>query len=496
VTEPLYLVDGYGLIYRSYYAFIRAPLTNPRGENSSAVFGFFRSLFQLLKDKNPGYLAVVMDSRRPTFRHELFPAYKANREKAPEDLHAQVAVIEEILSALGVSSLRRDGFEADDLIASLAEACRRERRDCYILSSDKDILQLVGGGVYVLHPGRGGSGMETWGPEKVREERGISPEQMVDYLALCGDASDNIPGVAGVGEKTAVKLLSEYCSLDAIYEQLPAVTPEGVRKKLVSGRENALLSRELARLRRDLAVGSDLEEFRLERLAAAAAVPLFLAQGMKSLAEELGSDVETEPDMKQLVPGSYETVLEEEALRRWIEAAAQAGCFAFDTETDGLDALVARPVGFSLATAAGKACYIPISAFDADCLPEELVREKLKTLLEAPGHTLVGQNIKYDYKIMKRWGVRMRCRFFDTMVAAWILDSSLGAYGATWATAPSTTGTWWAGKKSGPWRMSRWRRSATIPGKTRTSPSSFMRFFCAGSARRSCWISSPPWRCP
>jgi DNA polymerase-1 len=429
MTEPLYLIDGYGLIYRSYYAFIRAPLTNPRGQNSSAVFGFFRSLFQLLKDKNPRYLAVVMDSRRPTFRHELFPAYKANREKAPEDLHAQVDVIEEILAALGVPSVRRDGFEADDLMATLAETCRRQGRDCYILSADKDLLQLVGGGVYVLHPGRGGAGTEVWGPEKVREVRQIAPQQMVDYLALCGDASDNIPGVPGVGDKTAVKLLTRYQSLDEIYAQLDSVTPEGVKKKLAAGRENALLSRELARLRNDVALSADLEPFRLRALDTAPAVPLFLAQGMRSLAAELGGEVEAEPDLGQLVPGSYEAVLDEASLTRWIEAAARAGVFAFDTETDGLDALVARPLGFSLALAAGKACYIPIVAPDADCLPERLVRAKLKPLLEEPGHVLVGQNIKYDYKIMRRWGVDMACRFFDTMVAAWILDSSLGGYG-------------------------------------------------------------------
>jgi DNA polymerase-1 len=429
MSEPLYLVDGYGLIYRSYYGFIRAPRINPQGENCSAVFGFFRSLLQLLKEKNPRYLAVVLDSRRPTFRHELFPAYKANREKAPEDLHAQVPVIEEILAALGVQMLRRDGFEADDLMATLAETCRRQQRDCYILTSDKDILQLVGGGVYVLHPGRGKAAMEIWGPEKVREERGVAPEQMVDYLALCGDASDNIPGVAGVGDKTAVKLLAQYQSLDAIYAQLDSVVPEGVRNKLTAGQESAMLSRELARLRRDVEVGSDLELYRLERLEAAPAIPLFLAQGMKSLAGELGSDVDVTPDIQSLVPGSYETVLDEASLERWIAKAAKANLFAFDTETDGLDALAARPVGFSLAVAAGQACYIPLRAPDADCLPEQLVREKLKPLLEEPGHTLVGQNIKYDYKIMKRWGVQMRCRFFDTMVAAWILDSSLGAYG-------------------------------------------------------------------
>ena len=244
MNAPLYLVDGYSLIYRAYFAFMRRPLVNSQGQNTSAVFGFFSSLFQLIKLKNPSYLAVILDSATPTFRHEKYPEYKANREKAPQDLHDQVPVIEEILAALGVSCLRRDGFEADDLMATLAEKCREEGRECFILSGDKDLLQLVGGGVYVIHPPKGAEDFAILDREGVFASRSIYPEQVIDYLALTGDQSDNVPGVAGVGAKTAVKLLSEYSDLDTVYKGLDGVTPAGVKKKLEEGKSSAFLSRE------------------------------------------------------------------------------------------------------------------------------------------------------------------------------------------------------------------------------------------------------------
>ena len=220
MKAALYLIDGYSLIYRSYFAFIRRPLTDADGRNTSAIFGFFRSLLQLLRLRQPRALAVVMDSRTPTVRHERYAPYKANREKTPEELHAQVPDIEEMLAALGIACLRLDGYEADDLIATLARRCREERRECFVLSGDKDILQLVGGGVAVIVPPKEGEEFGVLDREAVYASRGIYPEQVVDYLALAGDSSDNVPGVAGVGEKTALKLLAQYKDLDSVYEAL------------------------------------------------------------------------------------------------------------------------------------------------------------------------------------------------------------------------------------------------------------------------------------
>ncbi len=458
MKEPLYLIDGYSLIYRSYFAFIRQPLTNPQGRNSSAVFGFFRSLFQLLQARQPAYLAVALDSPTPTFRHEKYPEYKANREEAPQDLHAQVPVIEEILAALGIPCVRRDGFEADDVMATLAARCRKEKRPCLILSGDKDILQLVGQGVSVLQPPKAGEGFSELDRDGVFQARGFWPEQVVDYLALTGDASDNVPGVPGVGDKTALKLLGQFRDLDDIYTRLEEVAPEGVRRKLEAGRQSAVLSRELVTLADDVDLGVGLEDLRLGGLNREAAIPLFAREGMASIVRELGAAPGARPgaaapkagakpasatpaagapeygatalqEPRSLQRGMYQTVLREEELAEWVAGARAAGVFAFDTETTGLDPLRSKPVGFSLALAAGKACYIPVAASDVQPLPLATVLRELASLLKDPDLTLVGQNIKFDYKVMLMAGVRMRCQLFDTMVASWLIDSEQGSYG-------------------------------------------------------------------
>jgi DNA polymerase-1 len=456
MKEALYLVDGYSLIYRSYFAFISRPLTNPQGRNSSAVFGFFRSVFQLLTARRPAYLAVAMDSTIPTFRHQEYPQYKANREHAPQDLHAQVPVIEEILAALRIPCLRREGYEADDVMATLAGRCRREKRPCFILSGDKDILQLVGEGVRVLQPPKGGEGFTELDRDGVFRARGLWPEQMVDYLALTGDSSDNVPGVAGVGEKTALKLLGQFKDLQDIYARLAEVSPEGVRRKLEAGRQSAQMSRQLVTLRGDLDLSLNLEDLRLAELGKEAAIALFAREGMTSIVKELsaataapagaaakapeeaavesgsaapanGAIAAAEP--RTLKRGAYRTVLAPEELAEWVAGARKAGVFSFDTETTGLDPLTSRPVGFSLALAAGRACYIPVEASDVKPLPLPVVLRALGELLEDPALTLVGQNIKFDYKVMRRAGLRMRCRLFDTMVACWLIDSEQGSYG-------------------------------------------------------------------
>jgi DNA polymerase-1 len=428
MNQPLYLVDGYSLIYRAYFAFIRRPLTNSRGQNTSAVFGFFSSLFQLLKLRGPSFLAVAMDSRTPTFRHKMYPQYKANREKAPQDLHDQVPIIEDILDALGICCLRRDGFEADDLIATLAARSREEGRECYILSGDKDLLQLVGGGVYVIHPPRGGEDFKVLDRDGVYAARNIYPEQIIDYLALTGDQSDNVPGVAGVGDKTAVRLLSEYQDLERLYAELEKLQTAGVRRKLKEGRDNAFLSRKLVRLRNDVPLDVGVEQLALSELNRQAAIPLFADLDMSRMVEELGGSFQEQKEVQQLEPGAYETVLTTESLERWVGEVSRAGVFAFDTETDSLDPLQANSVGFSLALGKGRACYIPVKAAGREVLDLRTVLERLGGVLTDPSLTLVGQNIKYDYKVMVRQGITLGCRLFDTMVAAWLLDSERSSY--------------------------------------------------------------------
>jgi DNA polymerase-1 len=449
MKRPLYLLDSYAFIYRSYFAFMNRPLRSPSGANVSAAFGFFRFLFALFDQRNPGAFAAVFDPKGKTFRHDIYPEYKATRQKTPEDLHAQVPLVEEILRALGVPVLRADGFEADDLIATLATRARAEGRECWIVSGDKDLLQLVGGGVKALRPDSSFA-YSPYGPDEVRAEWGVEPERILDYLSLIGDASDNVPGVPGVGDKTAVKLLAEYRSLAELYSRLDEVKPESLRKKLEAGRESAFLSYRLITLDGDAPIGiTDLDELDVGSLDRAKANALFVREGMKSLVSQ-GTETNlfaTEPRaqggaadsaqaagastppsaalaaLRFLGPGEYETVSDEAALASWVDRCIAAGTFAFDCETDDIDELAARLVGFSLSHELKKACYVPLACPEERRVGEEAARRQLRRLFSAPGAILVGHNVKYDWQVLRRFGAPMTCALRDTMIAAWLLDA-------------------------------------------------------------------------
>lgn len=454
--KALFLIDGYGLIYRSYFAFINRPLLDSEGNNVSALFGFFRTLFSLIQEHNPGYVAVVMDSIGPTFRHEQYEEYKANREKTPQDLRSQIPQVEQILQAAGLACIRQNGYEADDLIAALAQTATEDGHPCVIVSGDKDLLQLVNEQVSALRPMKGE--YRFFNPDAVFEHLQIRPDQVIDYLALIGDSADNVPGVRGIGPKGAVDLLTKFGSLEGIYKNLASCTP-AMRKKLEEHREMAFLSKELVTLRKDGDCAAFLlDDFSLEQVDWHKAVPFFEATGSKGLVKtalslQSGSASaaglpETagmirpsaaadapkpgEPAsglLKKLKgKGSYKTVASIAELQEIIDAACNAKFVAFDCETDSLNDMQAQPVGFSLSWEAKKAWYIPLVAGGNAVLPADAVRIELKRLLEAADCRIIGQNIKYDYKVLSRWGVTMASIYFDTMVAAWLLDATANTY--------------------------------------------------------------------
>ena len=250
--KTLYIIDGYSLIYRSYFAFLSRPLTDSQGNNVSAFFGFFNTIFMLIRDYEFDYFVVAMDSKGPTFRHRMYEPYKANREAAPQDLHSQVPMIMDALEKLNIPYIAREGYEADDLIATLAANASRLGIETVMVTGDKDLLQLVDDRVRALRPPKKNQPRYTlFGADEVKAEFGISPSQIIDYLSLLGDSSDNVPGVRGIGEKSAVKLLEEYVSLDGIYRHLDSLS-KGLRSKLEEGRTDAYLSRDLVRLKNDV----------------------------------------------------------------------------------------------------------------------------------------------------------------------------------------------------------------------------------------------------
>ena len=292
-SQNVYILDSYGLIYRAYYALLSHPLTNTQGQNISAVVIFFRNLKALLSHYKPGYLAAAFDSRTPTFRHEMYPEYKATRQKTPEDLHAQVPWIEEILTALKVPVLRVDGYEADDIIATVAARCKKENRGCRILSADKDLLQLVTDTCKAMQPDKANGGWEVNSRDEVFAKWGVGPEKILDYLSLTGDTADNVPGVSGVGDKTALKLLNEYGSLDGIYEHAQEIKG-AIGNKIRADKENAYFSKKLITLCETVPLDFSFEDFKTDNLdfnaaglvlrnyGASAVAKAFLNDGSKS----------------------------------------------------------------------------------------------------------------------------------------------------------------------------------------------------------------------
>ncbi len=424
MKEPLYILDGYAIIFRSYYAFINRPLKNSSGDNISAIFGFYRTLFNFLKVYRPKNFVVALDSKGPTFRNEIFPEYKANRSAAPEDLVTQFPIIINILNELNIPSVAVPGFEADDIIGTFARICSDEGRECYIISGDKDLMQLVNDTTFLLRPD-GKAGYEKYDADRVFTEKGVKPGQIIDYLSLMGDTADNIPGVKGIGEKTAGSLLEKFGDLDNIYNNIETIKAKAQKSKLIDGKESAYLSKKLVILDCNVPINKSIDECVISSIDSKKSGELFAAQGINAVTPDDG--VNREESVKPVAKrGTYRAVLDAEELKVIINSAIEAGIVAFDCETDSLDAISATPAGFSISFKEGEAYYIPIKAKDTDCIDSDIVKSELNRMFREC--SIVGQNIKYDYKVLVRYGIVIKNIIFDTMIAAWILDSSLRSY--------------------------------------------------------------------
>lgn len=441
--KTLYVIDGYSLIYRSYFAFISRPLTDRNGNNISAYYGFFNTLLSLISQYKMDYLAVCMDEKEPTFRHRMYPEYKANRMKAPEDLHAEVPLIKETLEKMGIKTLSRPGYEADDVIASLSKVARGNGVRTVMVTGDKDLLQLVCASVFALRPPKKGeTSYSFFTAKEVYEHYAVHPNQIIDYLALLGDASDNVPGVKGIGEKGAVKLLEEYVSLDGIYRNIDRISAS-LRKKLAEGREMAELSKKLVTLSFDaLDESFDMESLGMEHVNKENARPDFTAFSLKSLIRKLGKkdgpeDVEVENDeikaessirsdeMFYQGKGAYESITDiKEVERKFRDCISfHDAILAFDTETTGFEE-DAEIVGFSFSYDLKKAYYCPLRAGGKEYLKKDEVKALFDEYFKSGKIRLVGQNLKYDLKILWNLGSDISVIEFDTMVAAWMVESN------------------------------------------------------------------------
>lgn len=471
--KTVYILDSYGLIFRCYFAFISRPLTNSKGENISALFGFFRNLHWILQHYKPGYLIAAMDSKTKTFRHEMYPEYKATRNKTPDDLHAQIPWICEILEALGVPVLQCDGYEADDIIATVAKKCEAQGRTCRILSGDKDLMQLVTESTQILKPESGASTWKVTGPQGVEAEWGVPPEKLLDLLSLYGDTADNVPGVHGVGVKTAAKLLTDYGDLDGIYAHIDEVKG-AMQKKLIDGKESAFFSQKLIRLCEtvpcdciDEVLNSKPFTFRYEN--AAKLLDNFEAKAVAKSYEELELTLNaknsakarakannhynekegvpaavSEPAfetpeitlaVKQNDTSNYKPITKLNELSDYITEylkVASTTPIAYDSETDGLNTFTCKMVGFSLCYETGKAVYVPIQMGgddlfnQTDYIPLKDALAQLMRLFQNPDCTIIMHNSKFDLKVLANQlketelSSILKAKLADTMIAAWL----------------------------------------------------------------------------
>lgn len=417
--ERIFLIDGTALIYRSHFAFMRAPLTTSAGQNVSAVFGFAQTLLTVLRGESARYAAVALDTAAPTFRHERYEAYKAQRPPMPDELVAQLPLVDELIDALGLPVLRREGVEADDLIASLAAEAAAAGYEAVIVSADKDFNQIVRPGVVQYIPARGKESAVWLGPAEVAERWGVNPEQVLDVLALAGDAVDNVPGVRGIGEKTAVDLIRRFGGLDALYDSLSAVERASVREKLAAHRDDAFLSRDLIRLRCDLMPGASIESYRVPAIGSRPAL-LDLLQRLEF--RRLIEGLDLRPSAGQW-ESDYRLLDDEEALREAIDARPPgATAISIDTETDSLDARTARAVGVSFAWEQGRAFYVPIGHREGKNLDPARMSAILQPILADPQIEKIGQNMKFDLHVLAGIGIRVEPPLFDTLLASYLLD--------------------------------------------------------------------------
>lgn len=431
-SASLILVDGSSYLYRAFHAM--PPLASSRGQPTGAIKGVVNMLRRMQSDYPDSDMAVVFDARGKTFRDDIYPEYKAHRPPMPDDLRCQVEPLYAVIRAMGLPLLVIEGVEADDVIGTLAAMATAAGRGCMVSTGDKDMAQLVNEHVTLVNT-MTNTMMDVAG---VQDKFGIGPELIVDFLALTGDKVDNIPGVPGVGEKTALALLQNLGCLEAIYanlDKVPTLAFRGARtmsKKLAENRELAFLSCELATIKTDVALGLTLADLRNETPDRDALLYWFQELEFKGWANQLqkenGGDAGTEPaNRPAAIERAYETVLDKTDFRRWIDQLRQAPLFAFDTETTSLDYMQAELVGVSFAVEVGKAAYVPFAHDYVDApaqLERDYVLSTLKPLLESEQQRKVGQNLKYDQSVLARYDITLRGIAFDTMLESYVLNST------------------------------------------------------------------------
>lgn len=446
--DKLFLIDAYALIYRSYYAFIKNPRINSKGLNTSAVMGFVNTLNEVMTKERPTHIGVAFDPAGPTFRHEAYPEYKAQREACPEDIKKSVPIIKEILQAFRIPILEVAGYEADDVIGTLATKAGEAGVTTYMLTPDKDYGQLVRPNVFMYRPRYGDAGYEILGEKEVCEKYGIpTPLRVIDLLGLMGDSSDNIPGCPGVGEKTAVKLITEFGSIDGLLASTDRLKG-AIKKKVEDNRRQIEFSKFLATIKTDVPISLDLDALRIAEPDEARLTQIFDELEFKSLANKVLKKPEnkSKPVNGQLdffeeftpdgagdaefssfealstTPHDYQLIDNEAEMLKICDYFMTNEILSLDTETTSTDAIEAELVGLSFAVKEKEAFYVPVPAEREEA---QRIVNIFKPLYENAAILKIGQNLKYDLKVLRRYGVRLAGEMFDTMIAHYLIQPEL-----------------------------------------------------------------------
>ena len=424
--KRIFIIDGYAMLYRAHFAMIRNPLINSKGVHTSALFGFTNQVLKLLRLEKPDYLIAAFDSSEKTFRHKRYPEYKATREKMPEEMREQLPYLWKLLEAMRIPTLEEPGFEADDIIGTLAIQAVENGLDAYIVSGDKDFMQLINEHVFLYAPSGRQAEIKVYDREGVIERWGVPPEKIIDLLGLMGDSSDNVPGVAGVGVKTAVKLLNEYGTLESALDHADEVKNKRAREGLQKCREEAVLSQELVTLKTDMNINADYKDMVTDGFDANAMDEIFRELEFQALQKQLNTFHGKVPTHEKRPEKDYSSILNKVDLDTFVKGVKKGKWLSFDLETTSVKPMLCDIVGLSFSTQADSGVYIPIQYKEKESNNfggEDLtsVLEILKPVFENKSIPKTGQNVKFDALILKRHGVDVKGIKFDTLLAAHLL---------------------------------------------------------------------------
>ena len=447
-SKNLFLLDAYALIYRGYYAFIKNPRINSKGTDTSAILGFMNSLFDIIRTQNPDYLAVAFDKGGSVTRSEMFEEYKSNRDKTPEPILVAIPYIKEILKGMKIPILEKEGFEADDIIGTVAKDAEENNFKVYMVTPDKDFAQLVSDNIFLCKPARMGNSMEIWGVDEVKDKFEVgSPDQVIDYLGMMGDSVDNIPGLPGVGDKTAKKFIKQYGSLENLLQNAHKVTGK-LGEKIIENKELGVLSKKLAKIILDVPIDYNLDEFKLSDPDKEKVLKVFDELEFKRIKEtffkifgtnsiksqekgaeavqgdlfsetyNLKSNIDNLNDLKS----TYQKVESFEELNLLVDKMMKQEVVAFDTETEGLNAFETNIVGISFSWKKGIGYYLPITNNKS---VHEKSFEILKPFFESTEIIKVGHNIKFDIQVLKKYNINVSYPIYDTMVAHYLINPDM-----------------------------------------------------------------------